>query len=668
MQTSASKTTTNTTVKTTSAISGVFSALVSIITSITNMIIQFLLIYWVLQSFGTEISGFVRISISLSIIGGTAEGALALSTVLMLAEPLSKKDWITVNEIYSTAKRNYRNKIGSGLILILILSILYPLQIAISPLITSGQPVKWGIDFTTPLSKTHSSLKFWELSIIFLILGFKQTITAGLLGVYENIMQADQKNATKKLVILFSDIVFYGSFFLGLNSYISLNDKYTPVLLFIPFIFYPFIRGFLIKWYVSSKYPQLKFYSDFNNLSLIRRSVKIYWSSIGQSILTNSDLIIIFLALGSIGLKVSSLISLYMVVAINLRIIMTSLVTSFKEYFQSVIIKNGRLDWETYSNYEFYTYIVGVFSFLITSIMTPYIVTGIFAKIILYDVDTSGLSKNTIEFIIFSTPFSSLFGATTGLIVLLESKITLIHAKGMHRTIAKPLNIIAFSFFITSFITTLLLNRFISNVDSKISWVIIVFYGFKIFFLIVAYLYLWVFSWDKLVYNAKFNRIIPNLFFLFMSCFLIIAVLVSTYNSKIIRVDLNEKVPVDLTYILAGVILIFILSIFIFTFIFVYNLAFKNTSLFRWLFYSLPIIKRITKQKQEKAKQDLFKKENIKIDQLLLKQEDIFKAMYGFKDNKVIDQKEFEKYSKYKPKPKTYILTSNDINKDDTEY
>ncbi|QVK06634.1 hypothetical protein [Mycoplasma mycoides] len=655
--------------KTTSAKSGVFSALLGVVSSITNMIIQFLLIYWVLQSFGTEISGFIRISMSLSIVGGTAEGALALSTVLMLTEPLSKKDWITVNEIFSTAKRNYNNKIVSGFILVFLLSILYPLQIAISPLITSGESIKWGIDFTTPLSKTTSTLKFWELSAIFLILGTKQTLSAGLFGVHENIMQADQKNASKKLVVLFCDVLFYGIFFVLLNSYIYWNDRHTPVLLFLPFLFYPVIRGLLITSYVKKKYPAIKFYNDFNNLNLIRRSTKIYWSSIGQSILVNSDLIIIFLALGSIGLKVSSLISLYMVVAINLRIIMTSLVTSFKEYFSSVIIKKGRLDWETYSNYEFYSYIVGVFSFLITSIMTPYIVTGLFSKIILNDVDTTGLTKKTIEFIIFSPFFSGIFGATTGLIVLLESKITLIHAKGMHRTIAKPLNLIAFSFFISSFIITLLLNRFIGNVESKISWVIIVFYSSKILFLIIAYIYLWIFSWDKLVYNARFNRIIPNILFVTLSACLVIAFSLSADDIYILlKFDTNKKVPVDILHIILGLIIIFIASFFIGILTFVYNKIVKNTSVTRLIFYSLPFIKRLNKEKQEKAKRDLFEKENINIDKFLLKQEDLLKAMYGFKEKKVIDQDEFEKYSKYKPKPKVYILKASDMNKDESEY
>ncbi|WP_434343790.1 hypothetical protein V2P32_01425 [Mycoplasma sp. 06067-C1-B144P-99-0482-3] len=666
MQTNVESTTANipisTTEKTTSAKSGVFSALLGVVISITNMIIQFLLIYWVLQSFGTEINGFIRISMSLSIIGGTAEGALALSTVLMLSEPLSKKDWITVNEIYSTSKRNYNNKIVSGFILVFLLSILYPLQIAISPMITSNQPIKWGIDFIAPLSKSSSSLKFWELSLIFLILGFKQTLTAGLFGVYENIMQADQKNATRKLVILFTDMLFYGAFFIGLNSYISLNDKYSPVYLFLPFLLYPFIRGLIIKIYIKSKYPFLKFYNDFNNLSLIRKSTKIYWSSIGQSILSNSDLIIIFLALGSIGLKVSSLLSLYMVVAINLRVIMTTLITSFREYFLSVIIKKGRLDWTTYSNYEYYTYVVAIFSFLFTSSITPYVVSGLFSKIIINDVDTNGLTKNTIKFIISSFNFSTLFGFTTSLIVVLEGKLSLIQAKGMNRAIVKPINIIAFSFFITSFITTLLLNRFISDVETKITSVIETFYIFKFFFLIVAYVYLWFFSWDKLVYNAKFDSIFTNVSYLVLSGAIIGMVLLVL--STIAHINLDDEIPVNFNMLLTVIAITFFVGLFL---IVVVPLIF-NKSIGKIFFYNLPIIKQIARKKEILAKKKLFEKEGIKIDELLLKQEALLKAMNGFENDKVIDQSEFEKYSKYKPKPKIYTLKFSDMKKDELEY
>ncbi|SYV96468.1 Uncharacterised protein, partial [Mycoplasma putrefaciens] len=64
-----------------------------------------------------------------------------------------------------------------------------------------------------------------------------------------------------------------------------------------------------------------------------------------MSILGKTDILIIFLALGASALKATSLLSLYMVVGVNVRILMSTLITSFREYFLSIIIKNGRLDW-----------------------------------------------------------------------------------------------------------------------------------------------------------------------------------------------------------------------------------------------------------------------------------------------------------------------------------
>jgi hypothetical protein len=48
--------------------------------------------------------------------------------------------------------------------------------------------------------------------------------------------------------------------------------------------------------------------------------------------------------LGGYGLQTSSMLSLYLIVGLNTRLIMTNFITSFREYFVAVMVKEGRLE------------------------------------------------------------------------------------------------------------------------------------------------------------------------------------------------------------------------------------------------------------------------------------------------------------------------------------
>ncbi|AEM68967.1 hypothetical protein [Mycoplasma putrefaciens] len=643
----------------TSAKYGVFSAFVGVLISLTNMLIQFLMIFWILKTFGTEINGFIRISMSLSLIAGTSEGALAIATIVMLMRPLSEGDWISANEIFSTAKRRYNNNIISGFTLILVLSILYPLEIALAPTIIGGEPAKWSLEFLSP-SGNKTSLRFWELSLIFFIFGFKECLSSGLFGVYENILSADQRNGTRRLVILFSDILIYGLFFVGLNHYLTIGDSFSPVYIFLIFLIYPFIRGFLIKQYVRLKYPWLKFYSDFNNSHLVRRSYKIFWSEIGMSILGKTDILIIFLALGASALKATSLLSLYMVVGVNVRILMSTLITSFREYFLSIIIKNGRLDWNSYINYELYTYVVAALSFAMISMLTPFIVSGLFGSIVLKD-NLLPADRANIEFIFTKFTFSVIFALTTAINIILEGKFSLVQAKGMNKAIGKGINVIALVYLIVSFSITLIVAKSLATTNTmRVPTVLVVFYVFKIIFLLIAYLYLWIFTWDKLVYVAKFNSIIQNLIYLLIA--LLIPYLVTIFViQKFVPINLNTNVIVsfsDLLKVLSSSLLLALIIVIFLPLII-------RPSVGVSLFLGLPIIKQIVKKQQDDNKVKRFIAEGIDTSKMLEQQELLIKVMseYSNYDDEVIDQKDF-KYLKHKEKPKIYTLKNTDLDPD----
>ncbi|ARU92237.1 hypothetical protein SCLARK_001792 [Spiroplasma clarkii] len=84
---------------------GIFSTIVGTMISLLNAVIQFLTIFFVLSTFGSQFNGFIRLVSSFSMIIMTADAALGVATTILLVKPIVQNDWITANEIYSTAKK-----------------------------------------------------------------------------------------------------------------------------------------------------------------------------------------------------------------------------------------------------------------------------------------------------------------------------------------------------------------------------------------------------------------------------------------------------------------------------------------------------------------------------------------------------------------------------------
>jgi hypothetical protein len=206
-----------------------------------------------LRIYGNEFNGFIRLTSAFTIVGGTTEGALGISTVILLIKPLENRDFITANEIYSTAKTRYHRGMITKTVLILLIAILYPLEIMIGPSILNGdsQPV---FNMALTFEGTNFlNIPFYQLAIIVLFFGFKNVFTSGIFGVYENIIQADQQNGVRRVIILFCDVLIYGLIF-GLLA-IRIDDvPLNPLAPFSILLLYGFLRGALIMLYVKRNY------------------------------------------------------------------------------------------------------------------------------------------------------------------------------------------------------------------------------------------------------------------------------------------------------------------------------------------------------------------------------------------------------------------------------
>ncbi|MCL8213702.1 hypothetical protein LD119_00635 [Mesoplasma sp. JKS002660] len=491
--------------------------------SLINAIIQFMMIYWILKAYGTEFNGFIRLSAALTTVGGTTEGALGVSTVVLLMKPLQNNDFITANEIFSTSKKRYSNGMITNTVIIVLLSVLYPLWIVISPVLVKGSGE---INFSMVLTQgkvQFMTVPFFELIFIFLFFGVKNIISAGFFGAYENIIQADQQNGTRRVIILFTDLVIYGVLFYLLNITTKGDLPINPIFPFMILLGYGPLRGLLIMIYVKRNYEWLKFYPDFDNFQLKKSSAKMFSISLGRTLLFNTDIFLVMIVLGGYGLRTSSMLSLYLLIGVNTRLIMTNFITSFREYFVSVIVKDGRLYWESYSKYELYLYAVSAFTFVLMSILSPYLVSALYGPMVNKDFEsvTTNASQavlslnlaaleNAYQFMFKGPSFSVIYATSTAFILLIQGQFTLVEAKERSEQVSKPTTIIAILYIV--FATALSLIFSVPQTgDYFIRDTLLIFYSTKIVFMAALYGYLWVENWKNGTYNANLHYIIPNL-------------------------------------------------------------------------------------------------------------------------------------------------------------
>lgn len=642
----------------------VLTTLISIVASSMVALIQFLIIYWTLNIYGAAFTGFVRLSMSLATIGGTVEGALGLSTVVLLIKPMAIGDWISANEIISTnIKKNHKTFFAS-LLLIILVSILYPLQIVIASSSYGKQAITWGV-LVNFLDKEYLIGIFQMITIVF-ILGFQNLLTSKIFGIYENIIMADQKNGLRKIIILFSDAVIYG-FFLWLISskYINHQQFLQPIFPFLVLISYAPLRGFLMMIYVKRHYSWIKFYSDFNSYALLRITDKDFRASLGQKFMISGDLILIFIALGFSSLTATSMLSLYMLVGVNLRLILTNVITSFREYFIGVLNTEGRLTWEAYAKYELYTFSIATFAFIFMCIISPYLVSGLYGKLIYNDLYTklgnidnvlvAEAEWNAFNFIFSNPIFSILYGTSVAFTLIVQGQLVLIQSKSRFSAVGNGLNIIACVYAFIEIICCLVVYFVLKTSNSNsITEAIKAFYIIKAFFMLVCYVYLWQFTWRYVTYNSTLKYILPNFICLILPIICSILVELLIIVKKMPLEIARGKIPkVPFSSFATLLLIVLILSIgssFVLPLILQPHIAWSIIS-------TMPIFKRILSFKKEESKKQRFSEQNINEKDLLIDQQALItKVLYGIDNDNVISEKEFLRRYKNSEKPKIYQI------------
>ncbi|QHX36143.1 hypothetical protein STIUS_v1c05890 [Spiroplasma sp. TIUS-1] len=483
---------------------------IAISISLIGATLQILLIYFMLKNFGSEFNGYVRITMLFAALIATADSGIGIVTMILLVKPMQKGDWISANEIYSASKRMYRKSAISSLVIAVAISFLYPVFIHLNlqdiGSILHKETWQNGITLTGTSKDAFASINYFQLVFITLVFSTRNFIPTFFGAAEENVIAADQQSFSRKAIILFSEVFVYSIILMTINI-----STLSPVVTFSLFWLIGPIKLVFIWIFVKKNYVWLKYRRGIVNQKMNLMSFQLSKSGLGVTLMLSSDILLVILFFGA---GVSSTLSLYMIVALNVQAVMMNFIISFREYFTNVIAKQGRLKFETYAKYELYTFAVAAFTFINLAILMPYFVSSMYYPIVRDEI--AGLNEsgditsflpesNAMEFMFTNTTFSMLIAASTSLVIVGESQNTLIQAKGKNYEISNVQNSIGLAYF---FSTLIALSIIVLTKPGNNSYIIIgitVMYSLKIFFLFVRSVYLSIYCSRYLAYSATSN-------------------------------------------------------------------------------------------------------------------------------------------------------------------
>lgn len=502
--------------------------LIAISISVIGAVLQFLLIYFMLKNFGSEFNGYIRITMLFTALIATADSGIGIVTMILLVKPMQKGDWISSNEIYSASKRMYRKSAISSLVIAIAVSFLYPVFIHFNmqDIASIANKETWenGIILTGDSSVYFSSINYLQLVFITLVFSTRNFIPTFFGAAEENVIAADQQSFSRKAIILFSEVFIYSIILTTINI-----NSLSPLVTFSLFWLVGPLKLVFVLIFVKKNYVWLKYRKGIINQKMNLMSFQLSKSGIGVTLMLSSDIVFVILFFGA---GVSSTLSLYMIIALNVQTIMMNFIISFREYFTNVIAKQGRLKFETYAKYELYTFSIAAFTFINLAILMPYFVTSMYYQIVETEISSLNYSDlatnfkpqaNAMQFMFMNTTFSLLVAAATTLVIIGESQNTLIQAKGKNYEISNVQNSIGLAYFFSTIIALTIIVITKPNGDDFIKVGITVMYSLKIFFLFIRSVYLSIYCSKYLTYSATSNFSTRNILVLIIPIVIAVA-------------------------------------------------------------------------------------------------------------------------------------------------
>lgn len=297
------------------------AAILQIITMITGMITPRIM----LIAYGSEINGLITSINQFISYFNLVEAGLAAAVIYALYAPLAEQNHSKVNSIVTAAKNFYIQSGMIFLVLVIGLSLLYPVFVK--------------SDYLTGI----------EVSILVLILGVSGALEFFTLAKYRAILTADQKtyiiSFTSCIVIILNTIIVV---ILGLMR-VNIVLMRTAVLSTV------FLRSIILYVYTKSKYKYLNFSAKPDNSSLNKRWDALYQQLLGS--VQNGAPVVIATFLTT--LSQVSIYSIYGMVLAGINGVMSIFTSGLAASFGEIIVKkDAKLLKITYTQFEYCYYII----------------------------------------------------------------------------------------------------------------------------------------------------------------------------------------------------------------------------------------------------------------------------------------------------------------------
>ncbi|MGU7966185.1 hypothetical protein ACS6YB_07460 [Streptococcus suis] len=302
------------------------SLILQVITAISGLIIP----RFFTTQYGSAVNGLVSSISQFILYMGLVEAGISAAATVSLYKPLVEQKFSEINEVLSAAKLFYRRSGVMYLILLAGLLIFYPKVVA---------------------SETID-IPFIQMMII--VLAANSVIDYFILGKYRVLLLADQRS----YIISIAQII--GVILTTISSIILIQMNANAIIVKAVASIVYLLRTIFIVWFVKRNYKYLDLSMPPRKAAFSqRRNVLLH--QIAGMICNNTDIIVLTIFLGSRGLVLASIYTLYNLVAYAVTNLFESLSLGVRSSFGHLMSEkdNDRLE-EVYGLFEF-TYLILLF-------------------------------------------------------------------------------------------------------------------------------------------------------------------------------------------------------------------------------------------------------------------------------------------------------------------
>lgn len=307
----------------------VYNSISSALYQVTSIAGGFILTRMYLTTYGSEINGLVISIIQFVSYFNYVEAGLGVALIYSLYKPLALKDTKEINGIVSLAKKSYIKASGMYFLLVIGLSLLYPLIVK------------------------SESTKLITITQLVLVIGVFGALEFFIMAKFRVLLIADQKEYVISIVLIISYIVNF-----ILSFYMIKMNTYIVFVRMIPIVAFS-IRALLLHLYVKRNYPYIKYNESTDKGHLHRR-----WDALIMqlSVSVNITIPIVIISVFT-SLKIASVFSIYDLVFAGLIAIISVFTAGISASFGN-LVANNELDKLKIIQIEFEFSIYAITAFL----------------------------------------------------------------------------------------------------------------------------------------------------------------------------------------------------------------------------------------------------------------------------------------------------------------